>query len=265
MDNRATLAILPFGMEVEIKRLSTVVSMNGATLSPEEESRQVADAVREIRADARWLLQSRLASSQQFRFVPLEMVDAAVADLQLKPGANLSADQLASLRTRLKADLLMIGTILDYGKVRWQWLAAGMLADMTWETVAIGLATAWNPGIILGNVGFELLTSPPVWFGGGYLFGVAFRPVRVQVWAIETASGEKVWSDEVVEVYIWKGLRGLPGWVRAKKEVQLRVNLAAAMERIADHFVAERITVEWLREQRRQRELGDPYDRMWSF
>ncbi len=52
-----------------------------------------------------------------------------------------------------------------------------MFADISWETAAIGIATVWNPGIILGNVGFELLTSTPLWFGGGYVFGVALRHV----------------------------------------------------------------------------------------
>jgi hypothetical protein len=55
-----------------------------------------------------------------------------------------------------------------------------MTADMTAESIALGLATAWNPIAIGANLGFELLTSTPLWFGGGYVFGVALRPVRVE-------------------------------------------------------------------------------------
>jgi len=30
-----------------------------------------------------------------------------------------------------------------------------MFADITWETITLGVATAWNPAVILGDVGFE--------------------------------------------------------------------------------------------------------------
>ena len=96
-----------------------------------------------------------------------------------------------------------------------------MLADITWETVAIGLASSWNPGIILGNVGFELLTSTPVWFGGGYLFGIVARPVRVQADAWDPINGESVWEKEEFAVYIWGHLNQLPEPEREKGSAAL--------------------------------------------
>ena len=224
-------------------------------------------AIEEIRADGRWLFQSRLATKQHFRFVPAEQVDAAVAAIALKPGSKPSPSDLAALRTQLDADLIVGASILDYGKVRWQWLATGMLMDTTAETIALGLATAWNPAAMLANVGFNLLTSTPVWFGGGYLFGLGMRPVRVESWATETVHGEEVWDDMEVAVYLWNELKALPLEVRAKKEIQLKTNLAKVMEALADSMSAQKLTMTDL--QKRQGQFEAPYKapwyRMWSF
>jgi len=140
--------------------------------------------------------------------------------------------------------------VLDYGKVRWQWLAAGMLADMTWESIALGLATSWNPAAIFGNVGYELLTSTPVWFGGGYLFGVAFRPVRVEAMAVDPIDGEAVWKETEVAVYLWKRLKQVPEEDRKKKEVQLGLNLKKAMEDLAESLLDAGLTKSTLWERR---------------
>ena len=185
---RPRIALLPIGLNVEITSLSTVKTLEQSP-SPEDEPRLVAEAIHDVAQEARWLLQSRLAARQGFQFVPLEETDAAVAGLGLKPGALPTAEQVSILGQKLNADLVMVATIEDYGKVRWQWLLAGMLTDMTAESIILGVATSWNPIAIFANIGFELLTSTPVWFGGGYLFGVALRPVRVEARTYETGQG----------------------------------------------------------------------------
>jgi hypothetical protein len=139
----------------------------------------------------------------------------------------------------LGVDLVLAVSILDYGKIRWQWLAAGMFADITWETIVIGLTTAWNPGIILGNVGFELLTSTPLWFGGGYLFGIAMRPVRVEARAYETVQGWPIWQAMEESVYAWGALKLFPETLRARKELQLQLNVAEIMESLGDSLTHE--------------------------
>ncbi len=248
LSERPYVAILLFGFDLDITKLSTVETLD-RTLSPEEESTQLAAALRQIQQEARWLLLSRLATGQGFRMVPLTHTDALAEELQLNPGVLPNTDQLAEFRRRLGADLVVAGSILDYGKVRWQWSAAGMLADTSWETVAIGLATAWNPGIILGNVGFNLLTSTPVWFGGGYLFGIAFRPVRVEARAFDTVQGYPIWQAMDESVYAWGALKSFPEAVRSKKEIQLELNLAAIMESLGDSLTKQAFTVSRLRTQ----------------
>ncbi len=65
----------------------------------------------------------------------------------------MNAERLAESRHCLGADLVIAGSILDYGKIRWQWSAAGMFIDMKAESIALGLATAWNPVAIGANEG----------------------------------------------------------------------------------------------------------------
>ena len=248
LSERPSLAILLFGFDIEITKLSDVKTVQG-TLTPEDESTRVAEALREIQHEARWLLLSRLATGQGFRIVPLEQTDILAEELHLKPGELPNAEQLAEFRRRLGADLVVAGSILDYGKVRWQWLVAGIFADISWETIALGVATSWNPAVVLGNVGYELLTSPPMWFGGGYLFGVAFRPARVEARAFETIQGYPIWQSMDESAYVWRALKALPEAVREKKETQLEVNVAEIMESLADSLTEQEFTISQLRGQ----------------
>jgi nucleotide-binding universal stress UspA family protein len=247
MQERPFVAILPFAFDIEITTLSALKTVD-ETLSPEDETKQVAETLKEVQQEARWLLLSRLATGEGFRFVPLVETDALAEELQLTPGVLPNAEQLREFRRRLGADLVVAGSILDYGKVRWQWLAAGMFADIAWETAAIGVATAWNPGIILGNVGFELLTSTPLWFGGGYVFGIALRPVRVEARAFETVHGYPIWQAMDESAYARSALKTLPEAVRGKKESQLALNLAEIMESLGDDLIKQSFMASRFRE-----------------
>lgn len=239
---RPYVALLPFGFDTDITKLSAVKSVDG-TLSDEEESRQVAAVLQDILADARWLLLSRLATSQKFLFVPLEQTDALATELQLKPGALPTEEQLVEFRRRLGADVVVAGNILDYGRVRWQWFVAGAFAELSAETIVIGLTTAWNPIGLLANAGVAVLINSAIFFGGGYLFGIAFRPVVVEARAFETTQGYPVWQSMEGAFYAWSALKQLPESERDKKESQLHINLGRAIEGLADSLKAERFTV----------------------
>jgi hypothetical protein len=247
LNERPTVAILPFGFDLEITKLSAVKTVD-ETLPPEDEAKQVADTLREIQQEARWLLLSRLSAGQGFQFIPADQTDALAGELQLNAGTLPTAEQLTEFRRRLGADLVITGSILDYGKIRWQWLVTGMFADISWETIAIGVATAWNPGIILGNVGYELLTSTPLWFGGGYLFGIAMRPVRVETRAFETVQGYPIWQAMDESAYAWGALKMLPEEIRGKKEIQLQLNLAEIIESLGDDLTKQGFIASHFRE-----------------
>lgn len=247
LNERPFVAILLFGFDLEIMKLSAVKTVD-ETLLPEDETKQVAETLREIQQEARWLLLSRLATGQGFQFVPADQTDALAAELGLKPGVLPNPEQLTEFRCRLGADLVVAGSILDYGKIRWQWMLAGMTTDMTAESIALGLATAWNPIAIGANLGFELLTSTPLWFGGGYVFGVALRPVRVEARAFETVQGYPIWQAMDESAYAWGALKTLPEGVRDKKESQLELNLAEIMESLGDDLIKQAFLASRLRE-----------------
>ena len=209
LKERPVVAILPFGFDLEITKLSALKTVEGS-LSPEDESHQIAEALQDIQQEARWLLLSRLATGYGFRFVTIEQTDALAEELQLTPGALPNADQLTEFRHRLGADLVVAGSILDYGKVRWQWSAAAAFADVSAETLVLGLATAWNPVLLLANVGVEVLTNSAIFFGGSYLFGIALRPVRVEARAFETVQGYPLWQMMDASAYAWGALKLLP-------------------------------------------------------
>ncbi|MBS0166233.1 MAG: hypothetical protein JSR29_09135 [Nitrospira sp.] len=232
-NERPTVAILPFAFDIEITRLSTVKSVE-ETLSDDDEASQLAETLMEIRSNARWMLLSRLAVGNGFRFVSREETDALVEELQIAPNTLPTAEQCAEFRRRLGADLLIATNILDYGKVRWQWAAMLAFADLAAETIIIGLASGGNPALILGNVGIEVLANSAIFFGGGYLFGVAFRPVRVEARVLETTHGYPIWQSMEESVYAYGALKLLPEEVRGRKEAQLTLNLAEIMESLGD-------------------------------
>jgi hypothetical protein len=247
LNERPFVAILPFGFDLQITKLSSLRTVN-ETRPPEDEAKQVAETLWEIQQEARWLLLSRLAAGQGFQFVLPDQTDALAAELALKPGMLPNAQQLTEFRRRLGADLVVAGSILDYGKIRWQWMLAGMTTDMTAESIALGLATGWNPIAIGANLGFELLTSTPLWFGGGYLFGIALRPVRVEARAFETVQGYPIWQAMEESAYAWGALKTLPEGVRDKKESQLELNLAEIMESLGDDLTKQAYMASRLRE-----------------
>jgi hypothetical protein len=258
---RPKLAVVGFGMGIEISSLSSIKSIDEPLLS-EQEKLLVAETIRNICHEARRLLFERLRAGGQFNLVPLDQVDNAIKEMDVDPLKPLTSEQMSNLRRKLAADIVVGGAVLDYGKVRWQWLATGMLTDTTVETIVIGLATAWNPVALGANVGFNLLTSTPVWFGGGYLFGVAFRPVRVEAWAADTQSGKEVWDSMEVAVYARERLKELGEAERRKKEVQLHVNLEKAMEALGDSLLDEGLTISALE---RRRPNPEPPDHLWGF
>lgn len=88
-------------------------------------------------------------------------------------------------------------------------MLVGMTTDMTAESIALGFATAWNPIAIGANIGFELLTSTPLWFGGGYVFGVSFRPVRVEARVFETVQGYPIWQAMDESAYALGGTENI--------------------------------------------------------
>ena len=232
-NDRPSVALLPIGFDLEITSLSYVKSIDAA-LSPEDEAEQLPQALAEICDDSRWLLLSRLAAGQGFRFTSLEQTDAVAEALEVRRGTVPTRDQVIELGRRLGADLVVAVNILDYGKMRWQWFFAGAFADLTGETVALGLATAWNPIGILVNTGVTIGVNTVMFFGGGYVLGLSMRPVRIEARVFETQQGYPIWQTMEQSMYARSALKAVPEASRDKKEVQLQLNMAEIMESLGD-------------------------------
>lgn len=81
------------------------------------------------------------------------------------------------------------------------------------------------------------MTDVPFWWGGAYVAGWAFRPVRIQVEARQVVGCVvPVWHEQEVVVLIpWKTLAKYPPEQRQRKEVQLEVNLSRALAEVAEN------------------------------
>jgi hypothetical protein len=124
IDKRPTVAILPFGFDLEITTLSVLKTLP-EPFSPDDEAPQVGATLQSIRADAQWLFVRGVATGHQFRFSSIEEADALAAELGINPGGLPSREHLSEFKTRLGADLVVAASRLDYGQIRWQRLDRG--------------------------------------------------------------------------------------------------------------------------------------------
>jgi hypothetical protein len=83
---------------------------------------------------------------------------------------------------------------------------------------------------------FDVATDVPIWYGGAYVFGWAFRPVRVGLEAIQVRNCRGlVWSGEELAIHVpGKILAEYAPEERSKKEIQLEANLKRVMAGFAE-------------------------------
>jgi hypothetical protein len=203
-------------------------------LSPEVKPVLLAQLIEEVEVKAQRLFIEQLGQQPGFTAVPFAEARRMRATLD-STHKELDATQLRVLGAEAAADVVLSGHILDYGKVHWQYWVPGLAVSMLAETLIVGAATGFNPAIMAATAGSELLTDVPFWWGGAYIAGWAFRPVRIQVAALQVMGcAEPVWHDEEVIVLIpWKTLAKYLPEERQRKEVQLEVNLSRALAEVA--------------------------------
>lgn len=198
-------------------------------LNREEEKALLDEKLRSIEDRAGEFLVQDLEKGTEVEPVPVP--EAIYGTERGKPP---TPGQMETLRKELGLDAILYGRIPSYGKARLIYPILGETADIAGETVILGLATSWNPALIFGNIGFELLTSTPLWFGGAYIFGLAFRPVTVEVWVLSAEDGKEIWHKSVDKLTSRKALKSYPESERKKKEIQLEVSLHKAIDSISE-------------------------------
>jgi hypothetical protein len=132
--------------------------------------------------------------------------------------------------------VVITGLIHDYGKVRWQYWATGLAIHATTELLIVGFASGWNPAIVVPFIFLDVATDVPIWYGGGYVFGWVFRPVRVHLEAVQIRNCRGVvWSEDELAVKVpGKTLSEYPPEEQSKKEIQLEANLKHVMADFAE-------------------------------
>ena len=202
--------------------------------SSEIEPVLLAQLIEEVETRAQRLFTEQLAQQPGFTVVPFAEARRMRANLD-SPQIELDGTQLRTLGAEAGADVVLSGRLLDYGKVQWRYWVTGLVISMTAETLIVGAATGFNPLIMLATAGSELVTDVPFWWGGAYVAGWAFRPVRVEVEALQiTGCEHRVWHEQELVILIpGKTLAKYPAKDRKRKEVQLEVNLEQALTTLA--------------------------------
>jgi hypothetical protein len=221
-------------MEAPIKKTTDIHSFDSPP-SEEVESAMLARLVGEVELEAQRVLTEQLSHQPGFRVVPFEDVRRLTADLRV-PGQRLTEEQLRMLGRQVEADIVVVARIDDYGRLQWHHWAFGWISVASTHTAIVGAATAWNPLAMGAYLAWDLSTDFPLWYGGAYVLGWAFRPVHVIVDATQLKPCEMSrWHDEEVVIIAGKkDLAGYPEDQRKRKEVQLRINLKQALLKVGE-------------------------------
>jgi hypothetical protein len=193
--------------------------------------RQLID---EVAVRAQRVLTERLSEERGFRVIPF--MDARRLPMTPIPAAQRWTDaQLEELGRSAGAELVVAARINDYGRLQWDHWVVGWLGVATTHTAIVGAATGWNPLAMGAYLGYDLATDLPLWYGGAYMLGWAFRPVHVEIFALQVKECvQPVWHDKEVTIIAGRNdLAAYPEGQRRRKDVQLQVNLDQALARLA--------------------------------
>ena len=228
LDRPPRLGILGFKVTAPVKRLSSIAQAPKG-ISKEEKNALLKETLQGIEDKATEELVATL--QQQGTILPVLIPEGLLGTC---PGERPSPSQIEMLREELGLDAIIYGEIPWYGKTRLLYPILGETIDISVETILIGVASRWNLGLMIGNIGLELLTSTPLWFGGFYLFGLAFRPVSIEAWVLSTEDGREIWHESVEIIMSRKILKTYPEADRSKKGIQLEASMRKAIAKLSE-------------------------------
>ncbi|MGH7227929.1 MAG: hypothetical protein ACREIH_01835 [Nitrospiraceae bacterium] len=228
------IVVGPVILEAPVSKSTQINSFDEAP-PPEVEPVMLAQLMEEVQIKAQRSLTEHLARQGGLVVVPFDETRRMLADLA-PTGTPLTDAQLETLGTQSRADVVVTAIIHDYGIVRWQYWVTGWVTHATIATTVVGVATAWNPIAIGAYLAFDATTDFPIWYGGAYAFGWAFRPVRVHLDATQlTHCPGPIWTEEELAIKVpGKTLAQYPPEDRGRKEIQLEANLNRAIEDLAE-------------------------------
>lgn len=233
-----TILVGPVTLDVHISSSSQIHTFDSPP-APETEPALRAQLLDEVQQRAQALLIEQLGRQPGFRVIPFEETRRLMADLA--PAAtDLTPAQRQALAQATGAQVIVTGKILTYGAIRWKHVLVGWALQETAEFLAVGFGSGFNVVALGAWAGVSVIDAVvidlPMWVGGGYLLGWAFRPVQTEVEAVQIDACEgTIWSNEATAVTIpRKTLASYPEAMRRRKEVQLTVNLELTLTDLAE-------------------------------
>jgi len=228
------IAVGPVTMMAPISKSTTIHSFD-ETPPSEIEPTVRAQLIEEVEIKAQRILTEHLALQPGFEVVPFDEIRRLQADIE-RPQGKWDEERLRQLGRQAKTDLVVSGQILDFGAVQKKYWVTGLVLHSGAGLLALGFATGWNPAAIGAYVAYEL-PDVFIWGGGAYMLGWAFRPVRIEVQAIQITHCEgDIWVDQELKITVpRKTLAAFSAEDRKRKEVQLGVNLDRALEDVSAH------------------------------
>lgn len=215
------LGVLGFRITAPLKELKDIDS------SPEGKVLQDEILKREIEAKKFFF--------QYFHsyYKDIELVDVPIDSVKWENGLKISKSDLKLLKEMYALDGLLLGEIPWYGKTNLLWPTIGFTADILIETLVIGVVTKWNGPLIVANLGWEVVTNGPIWFGGAWLFGQAYKPVTIETKLVTFKDGIHEDKEEFDVTKSQHMLEKYPKKERKKVENQLDASLKKALKHIA--------------------------------
>jgi hypothetical protein len=223
----------PFTMEVVISHSTKIHSFAEPPAEEDEPAirqRLVADAT----LTAQQLMTDRLGRQAGFTVLPLHDAKRLESG-PAPPDAPGSRERILAMGRTAGADMVLFGRLLGYGQLPLRYWLTGWAATATSQLTVVGVATGGNPVAMGGYLLFDVMTDLPIWTGGFYAFGWAFRPVlvEVEVWQL-TGCEQEIWKVSDFALMGHTYLEIYPEPERKKKEVQLKANLTRAIEELAE-------------------------------
>jgi hypothetical protein len=218
---------------------STKIHSFDETPSPEREPVVRAELIAEVEEKSQRQLAEELAQDGPFQVLPYSETRRILADL-VPTGAALHGGQLETLAYEAEVDVVVTGRILVYGTIPAKYWLSTYAVSETGQLIAISVLSGGNPVVIGAYLGYDLLTDLPSWTGGAYVFGLAYRPVFVEVEAVQVGRCQRqIWKKRQIVLIAYRELLQYPFRDRWKKEVQLGVNLRRAISGIAQAAVRD--------------------------
>ena len=220
-DTPLRLGVLGFKITAPIKKLKEIDS------NPQGKLLQDEILKREIEAKKFFF--------QYFNsyYKEIELVDVPIDSVKWDKDLKISRPDLKRLQKTYALDGLLLGEIPWYGKTNLMWPIIGFTTDIAVETLIIGIVTKWNGPLILANLGWDVVTNGPLWFGGAWLFGQTYKPVTIETKLVTFKDGVQEHKEDFDVTKSSHMLEKYQKNERNKVENQLDASFKKALKEVA--------------------------------